>query len=122
MKKAGIFDLNGVLTGASREDMLALARDLAACGTRLFILSNGSYHPQDETLKEVFEKIYYSAETGLFKPDPRCFELILQEQGLTPQECIYFDDSERNVLAARSTGIESHVFVGAADVYKKMGL
>jgi HAD superfamily hydrolase (TIGR01509 family) len=106
--------------------MLALAKDLKQKGLKLFVLSNNLkertayYDANFEFFKGLFDKVYYSWQTGFFKPDPRAYQLILEENNLKPEECIYFDDSEKNVAAAQALGIESHVFVNAQDTKQKI--
>jgi HAD superfamily hydrolase (TIGR01509 family) len=102
--------------------MVALARELKAKGVRLFILSNNLseraeyYKKNFPFLDELFEKVYYSWQTGFIKPDPRCYELLLNENNLKAEECIYFDDSKENVAVAEGLGIESHLYTGADDI------
>jgi putative hydrolase of the HAD superfamily len=89
-------------------------------GRRLFIISNGfrergEYYKKNfsflgESLGDIFEKIYFSYNTGYKKPDPKFFELILTENNLDPKECLYFDDSEKNILSAKTLGINGIVF------------
>ncbi len=106
--------------------MVALARELKAKGVRLFILSNNLrersayYDKYFPFLKELFEKEYYSWQTGFIKPDPRCYELVLTENNLNPEDVIYFDDSAKNVASAQTLGIESHVFEGVEDTRAKV--
>ncbi|MBC7836934.1 HAD family phosphatase [Acetobacteraceae bacterium] len=109
-------------------EMVALARELRAKGVRLFILSNNMnersayYDAEFPFLEELFEKQYYSWKTGFIKPDPRAHELILTENNLEARECMYFDDSARNVAAALVLGIESYLFTDATQVREKLGL
>jgi HAD superfamily hydrolase (TIGR01509 family) len=97
-------------------EMVALAHELKEKGVRLFILSNNlreraAYYAEHfPFLNDLFEKVYYSWQTGFVKPDVRYFELVLNENNLKPEECIFFDDSEKNVAVAQSLGIESHLF------------
>lgn len=106
-------------------EMVALARELKAKGVRLFILSNNLrersayYDTHFPFLRELFEKQYYSWQTGFIKPDMRCFETVLAENNLKPEECLFFDDSEKNVAVANSLGIENYVFEGPDQVRSK---
>ncbi|MEK7613135.1 MAG: HAD family phosphatase [Patescibacteria group bacterium] len=106
--------------------MLELAKELKQKGLKLFIMSNNLkertayYDANFEFFKGLFNKIYYSWQTGFFKPDSRAYQLILQENNLQPEECIYFDDSEKNVAAANALGIESYVFAGPDHVKEKL--
>ena len=80
---------------------------------RIFMLSNtNSIHMKkmDEYMnsefgipgyKHLFEKAYYSFEMGVRKPDRDIFEMVLQDAHLIPEETLFIDDSEPNILAAR---------------------
>ncbi len=113
---------------AENTEMVALARELKGGGARLFVLSNNLnersayYDKHFPFLKELFEKQYYSWQTGFVKPDPRCFTTILEENGLAADDCVFFDDSEKNVAAAQALGIEAHAFAGPAMVRRQLGM
>jgi glucose-1-phosphatase len=103
------------------KEMTGFARDLKRKGVRLFVLSNNLrertiyYNARFPFLPELFEKTYYSWQTGFVKPDPRTYELILKENELRPEECVYFDDSKENVEVGRALGIESFVFTNVEE-------
>ena len=67
-----------------------------------------------------FDKFYYSGATGFMKPDPRCYELILQENNLAATDVVYFDDNEKHVAAANIVGIASYLFAGPEQVREKV--
>ncbi len=54
----------------------------------------------------LFEKVYFSYETGIRKPDERAFRLVLDENGLIPQETLLIDDAEKNIESARRLDIQ----------------
>ncbi|MGH6944760.1 MAG: HAD family hydrolase [Geminicoccaceae bacterium] len=60
-----------------------------------------------------FESILVSADVGLIKPDPRIFELLLERIGRNAGECLYIDDSARNVAAAEALGFDAIHFRNA---------
>ena len=62
------------------------------------------YHEFDE----LFNKSYFSFDIHLEKPDPRFFELILDHEGLLPEETLFIDDTEANIKAAKSLGIHTY--------------
>lgn len=101
---------------AENTEMIELARELKGRGIRLFILSNnmrerGNYYDTHfPFLNELFEKCYFSWKTGYIKPDPRAYELILEENHLPATDCAYFDDSEDNVEVASKLGIKSFLY------------
>ncbi len=109
-------------------EMVAVARTCKERGMQLFILSNNLrersfyYNKNFPFLKELFVKVYYSWQTGYVKPDVRCFELVLRENNLKAEECLFFDDSEKNVAVAAGLGIESFVYEDALQAKEKLGL
>src|SRR4030042_2384613 len=84
---------------------------------RTFLLSNTSvlhvesyfeylYHKFGiRGYRHLFEKLYFSYETGIRKPDVRAFKLVLDENGLVPQETLLIDDSKQNIESARKLDI-----------------
>ena len=57
---------------------------------------------------ELFDKSYFSFAEHLEKPDPRFFELILDHEGLLPEETLFIDDTEKNIKVAKSLGINTY--------------
>ena len=57
---------------------------------------------------ELFNKSYFSFAEHLEKPDPRFFELILDHEGLQPEETLFIDDTEKNIKVAKSLGINTY--------------
>jgi len=55
-----------------------------------------------------FDKVYLSHEIGQRKPNREAFELILKEQGLTPENTLFVDDSEQHITGARSIDIQAY--------------
>uniref|UniRef100_A0A7S2QUN3 Pyrimidine 5-nucleotidase n=1 Tax=Chlamydomonas chlamydogama TaxID=225041 RepID=A0A7S2QUN3_9CHLO len=49
------------------------------------------------------------------KPNPKAYELVLQDIGVDPSEVVFFDDSVRNVASAHALGILT-VLVGSSTV------
>ena len=57
---------------------------------------------------ELFNKSYFSFAEHLEKPDPRFFELILDHEGLLPEETLFIDDTAENIETAKSLGINTY--------------
>ena len=57
---------------------------------------------------ELFNKSYFSFAEHLEKPDPRFFELILDHEGLLPEETLFIDDTAANIKVAQSLGIRTY--------------
>jgi len=52
----------------------------------------------------------------LIKPNPEIYELIIKRFNLNKNETIFFDDKEKNVKAAKETGLKSIVFTSLQDI------
>jgi len=61
-----------------------------------------------EEMESLFEKVYYSHELGMRKPDRAIYEFVLRDAGIVPEETLFIDDREENILAARELGIAGH--------------
>jgi len=57
--------------------------------------------------KTLFQKVYYSYELGMRKPERGIFEYIVHENDLNPLQTLFIDDTEINVDIASSVGIIS---------------
>jgi putative hydrolase of the HAD superfamily len=47
----------------------------------------------------------YSAEVKLLKPDPRIYQILLDQLGLFASECVFVDDKPVNIEAAQALGM-----------------
>ena len=64
-----------------------------------------------------FEKVYYSYEMGMRKPDAEIFNTIMRKHDLSPKRTLFVDDKKDNIDVAESLGL--HVWnlkVGQEDV------
>ncbi|KAF9921408.1 hypothetical protein BGZ67_000533 [Mortierella alpina] len=59
------------------------------------------------SLDSLFEKEFYSHETGLLKPDVPAFKNVIDDQHLVPGDTLLMDDSDANVSAAKSCGLQA---------------
>jgi 2-haloacid dehalogenase len=59
-----------------------------------------------------FRGIVVSGELGMMKPDARIFLHLTQTHGLEPSDCLFIDDSPRNVAGARGAGLHAVQFTG----------
>lgn len=57
-----------------------------------------------------FEKLYYSHEIGLRKPNKEVFEHILDEQKLKAESTLFVDDSIQHVEGAKKAGLNAVLF------------
>jgi len=67
-------------------------------------------------LEPFFEKVYYSNRTGMRKPDPEIFDLVLNENKLNKNETIFIDDSPQHIQGAMNAGIKAYYLSKGKDV------
>lgn len=53
-----------------------------------------------------FEKVYYSYEMGMRKPDVEVFNYIIRKHDLSPKRTLFIDDKKENTDAARQAGLQ----------------
>ena len=92
----------------------------------LYFLSNIHVEIRDFLLKEYgffefFDGGVFSCEIHITKPSPGIYRHFLEKYNLTPGECVFFDDMERNVKAAQAEGMQSVVYTGVQCVYPYLG-
>ncbi|WP_187265405.1 HAD family hydrolase [Reinekea thalattae] len=58
-------------------------------------------------LEGEFDKVINSSEIGIAKPALNYFHIALKKLGVSKDNCVFIDDTPKNVEAARSLGIES---------------
>lgn len=64
----------------------------------------------------LFDKIYYSYEIGLRKPDKNAFLLILKAHKLNPKNVLFIDDSPQHIIGAKNIGINTHHLKAHEDI------
>jgi putative hydrolase of the HAD superfamily len=82
---------------------------------KISILSNADVSLRRRLQHEIgihhlFDDIVCSAEVGMAKPDLAVFELTCRRLGLPPAECLFVDDYDVNVKAARDAGMAAVLF------------
>ena len=95
---------------------------------RLFLLSNtDAIHIETFKLKngisfyndfyQCFEKVYFSFEIGLRKPDLEIFNHLINNHNLDPKQTLFVDDKKENTDAALTLGFKVwNLQVGQEDV------
>jgi epoxide hydrolase-like predicted phosphatase len=78
---------------------------------KIGMLSNAAANWLDELFEpwqvKLFDATVLSYEAGTVKPDPAIYKMIMNRLGVTPEESIYIDDSERYCIAAEDLGMKS---------------
>ena len=93
------------------QPMIDLMRELSATH-RMALLTNNvrEWEPLWRPMlpvDEIFEFVVDSAFVGMRKPDRAIYELTIERlgDGIAPEECLFVDDVEVNIEAARALGM-----------------
>jgi len=95
---------------------------------RLFLLSNtdaihiNTFEEKSGTsfysdFYQCFEKVYFSFEIGMRKPNPDVYSFVLDQHGLQAKQTLFIDDKKENTDAAAALGLQIwNLQVGEEDV------
>lgn len=96
-----------------RPEVIALFQKLREEGHRVVVLSNTNrlhldfwphHYPEIEANTDA---MYLSQNLGMRKPEPEIFLHVLQKEGFTADQAVFFDDIAENIEAARAVGIQA---------------
>lgn len=84
---------------------------------RLFLLSNTDHthiekfeHKEGQTFARdfygCFEKVYFSYEIGIRKPDENAFKYVINNHNLNPKKTLFIDDKKENTDIAEKLGFK----------------
>jgi putative hydrolase of the HAD superfamily len=110
--------LLGEITQAVRESLrektetVTLVRALRQRGFDIYCLSNmpGPVYEHlrsRHTFWDVFRGVVISGESQLMKPEPEIYLHLLERFGLQAAECVFIDDLQVNVDAAKAVGLHA---------------
>ncbi len=68
----------------------------------------------------LFGKKYFSYELKMLKPDPKLFAFVLEDLKLSTSECIFIDDKQDIIDAAKQCGINGILFSSADQLKKEL--
>jgi putative hydrolase of the HAD superfamily len=85
-------------------------------GFKLAILSNeldlfyGADFRRKLPILNRFQAIIDATYTKILKPDPRAYQMVLDELSLDPDLCVFVDDQLRNIVGAQAYGLQTVLF------------
>jgi putative hydrolase of the HAD superfamily len=107
-------------------EMIALTKRWQKFGLKVIILSRNFKERTDyyrQNFPELFQyinKVYFSWESGLIKPEANAYLTVLKENNLKPEEVVYFDDKDENIETAKALGLNSFKYKDLADTESKV--
>ncbi len=70
-------------------------------------------------LNNLFDRIFTSYELKIAKPHKRSYLKVLKELKVKPEEVVYVDDLKRNIMAAKALKMNTFLFKGNLNKFKK---
>ena len=104
---------------------VAILRTLKDAGTPLFGITNYPAEKfavarQQFDFLNLMQDVVVSGEEKMIKPDPAIYTCLLDRNGLAADDCIFIDDSPRNIDAANALGIDGILFTGPDELGKAL--
>lgn len=104
-------------------EMLELCRQLEG-KIPMAVLSN-TIHDHAENLRsrgvyDLFNPCVLSCEVGMRKPESRIYHAVCELLNAPPERCLFIDDLQVNIKAARACRLQTHHFVGIESFRRKM--
>lgn len=111
---------SGVIQGT-----LDIHDELVAAEIPTFAITNFSWEKWVQCLPdwpflERFDGVIVSGLERMVKPDIRIYRLFCERYGLAPEACVFVDDKQANVMAARDFGMEAIHFTSPADLRARL--
>jgi putative hydrolase of the HAD superfamily len=103
---------------AIRPDVIDIMHKLREQGHRVVVLSNTNrlhttFWPDEyPEIRAAADKIYLSQEMGMRKPEARIYQAVLQAEGFSAADAVFFDDNADNIEGANQLGITSIMVTG----------
>ncbi len=99
--------------------------ELTEKGLDLFVLSNYPEYLHAMTKPRMVFLPYmkdsvFSAMVKMVKPEARIYELLMERNGLVPEECVFIDDRRENVDAAAALGMQAIHFTSYEEARRRL--
>ena len=104
------------------DGMPELVKKCKDAGFGIYLLSNVSAHFAETyqgiskyaELFALFDGLVFSGPLRMVKPDRAIFDHLLSTYSLSPEDCLFIDDSQKNLDGAARAGIGTYLFDGDA--------
>ena len=106
---------------------IEVIQELIKRNYKIYLLSNiteASYKYICETIdmEKLFDGGLFSYEEQMVKPNKGFYEKLINKYNLIKEETIFFDDKEKNVIAANEIGIKAIQFKNVKDIYDNLDI
>ena len=109
----------------ANDGLISLLSQIKTAGLKLAVATSSSPEIADLLLNKCgiasfFDAIVTTSEAGKSKPSPDVYLLAAQKIGVSPEDCIVFEDSPNGLLAAKSAGIFCVVIQSDSELIQKL--
>ena len=101
-----------------RPEVIVVMHKLREQGHRVVVLSNTNrlhttFWPDEyPDVREAADHLYLSQEMGMRKPESRIYQCVLEAEGFSAADTVFFDDNADNIEGANQLGITSILVTG----------
>lgn len=106
-------------------ETMALLQSLSNTSNKLFVLSNMHFASiehleQEHSIWNMFAGKVISCRIKKVKPELDIYQHLLNEYALKPEETVFIDDMDVNLLAASTLGIRTIKFINASQCQQSL--
>ena len=112
-----------------RPTTIPMIEELKKRGHRVFYLSNFFeflLHAAPDALRftRYTDGGIFSCHEKLVKPDPEIYGLLCERYNISKDNCVFIDDSAKNIRGAENVGIRGILFTGQSpdELYEEIGV
>lgn len=101
-------------------EVLQFVRDVRKAGMKVCLATNAMDDLADvlalHGITTQFDAVANSSEIGVHKPAPGYFRAACALIGALPKQCLFIDDDDRNIRAARAAGLSAYRYTPGDDL------
>lgn len=104
-----------VATSIPYYDTIHIFEELKEDGYKIYGLSNvdaddANYLQEKYNLYDIFDGVILSCNTGMRKPNPEIYKLLMNKFKIKPEESLYIDNMKKYLLPAKRLGFKTLLF------------
>lgn len=123
-KSKQIFDNTYRKNTVENKKLYSCIQRLKRKGYKIAISSIQSYLSLDILIPKKYHKTFdilqISCSDGLRKPDSKSFEFVFNKLKLNPEELVFIDDKEENLISAKKLGIKTILFKNNKQLFQQL--
>ena len=109
----------------ANDGLISLLGQIKTAGLKLAVATSSSPEIADLLLNKCgiasfFDAIVTTSEAGKSKPSPDVYLLAAKKIGVSPEDCIVFEDSPNGLLSAKSAGMFCVVIQSDSELIQKL--